>query len=164
MVEGPVQRTNHFRKRAETSEYISDYIDFRPRLDQLNHAEVRELFIEKRLSASQIAARLDCSKTHILRSIHDFGLSRPKVDRADPENYTLPIAPYGYRKSQNKLVVDAKELRIAKLIVELKDRRGMNILQVGRELVRLKLSARSGKVAWHNHTVTRIYKYWKNKI
>jgi transposase len=132
----------------------------------LDSNEIRILYVEKGLSAAQIAKRLNFSESLIASKLDDLGLKGCfEIKRnQNPENYRLPVAPYGYLVRDGKLLTNTKELVICRLVVNLIDRDGLSHSEAARELSRKGFKTRIGKSKWDSKTIYNIYHRWKGKI
>ena len=83
---------------------------------------------------------------------------------SNPKNYRCPVAAYGYQVEDGKLILNKRELRICKAVVELILRQGETYTDVARELGRRGFKNRAGSQTWNSKTVFNIYKRWKDKL
>jgi transposase len=117
------------------------------------------------LSCAQIAEQMDCSKTLVITTLKRLGvLQAKKGSRTKPENYRSRVAPYGFRVVDGKLVSSRSEMKICRLVVELVERRGLNLRQAAKVLEAKGLKGMSGLRSWHKETIGRIYARWKGKL
>jgi hypothetical protein len=84
--------------------------------------------------------------------------------KTDPENYKLHDPPYGISKKNGKLVTNKSEVRVCRMLVELRDRQGKSIIEIGRMLEARGLKNRKGLVAWNYGTISRILQRWIGKL
>ena len=92
-------------------------------------------------------------------------LSRPKKGSlTNPKNYRHHEPPYGYKVRDGQLVLNSTEIRICRLIVNLRGRRGKTLAQVAAELSKRGHKNRRGKTDWHHQTVGNIFKRWNGKL
>lgn len=101
----------------------------------------------------------------ILKLLNGAGVRIGKVGRStDPKNYRNNSPPYGYLIRAGKLVPNKAEIKICRMVVELRDRRGYSITQVAKELERLGYKNRKGNTVWNTATVLNIFERWNGKI
>lgn len=145
--------------------YLADIIDHSLQPGQVKIEEILDLYEKEGLSAAQIAAKLDVSKTFVLTKLKAAGVSfgNSPVRRTTPHNYRCPNAPYGYKKQAGRLVPNKAELRTCRLIVKLITD-GWTTIAVARELARRQVKNRKDQVKWGHQTVNQIYKRWHGKL
>ncbi len=99
-------------------------------------AEIKAFFIQSGFSSAQIAERYGDSKIFILSAIHRSGIELgTKVGHsADPKNYRNNSPPYGFSNRDGKLVPNKSEMKICRVVVELRGRRKLSTTQVCKEL------------------------------
>jgi len=93
-----------------------------------------------------------------------LGIKNGSGRRTNPENYRLHESPFGFSKRDNQLIPNRAEMRICRLVVELRTRRKMSTRQVAEELIRRGVRNRRGKVFWTHTGVGRIFNRWNEKI
>lgn len=122
--------------------------------------------MEDGLSSTQIARRFQVSRSTILQRLGAMGIKdQPYRERSkNPQNYRMPVPPYGYSVQNGKLVANKSELKVCRLVVELVERNGLQQNAVARELSKRGLKNRAGKTEWNSKTVFNIYKRWKGKL
>ncbi len=126
---------------------------------------MQKMYLEEPLSASQIAEKLDVSKTYVLQTLWRYGIERNphQSHLTNPNNYRHWTAPIGYKVHEGKLVLHQSEVKICRLVVRLA-RSGLPFYRIAQELVARKIKNRKGKVSWGHHTIGRIYKNWNEKL
>lgn len=146
--------------------YLYDFIQIPFRKFTLNPAEIRHLYLNESLSASQIAARLEVSKTVVIGWINRLKIG-PKTSKGrmtNPKNFRHHNAPYGYRVKGGQLVLNHKELKICRAVVELIGRQNWGIRETGRELERRGFKNRHGRTKWRHFVVNQIYQRWRDRL
>ncbi len=139
--------------------YIIDFIQINVNPKFLNIEEIKELFVQKRLSASQTGRKLGVAKSVILKLLNGAGVQIGKVGRStDPKNYTNNSPPYGYMIRDGKLAPNKSEMKICRLVVELRGRRSYSTTQVANELERLGYKNRKGNTVWNTAIVSKVYR------
>jgi transposase len=155
-VERPAQGTN--------TALIFDPIPFLVKPHKQKPQVYRDLYLKKGLSAAQIAERLGCARTTVLERLRRQGIRKSGGRMTNPDNYRLHEPPYGFSKVGGRLVPNKAEMRICRLIVELRERQGLSALSVSKELQKRGVSNRRGSATWSHHSVIRIFNRWKEKI
>ncbi len=158
MVDQPEYGTN--------TSYLVDFIKITTNPKLLEPQEIRDLYLNKGLSAGQLASHFGVSKSFVLARLHSMGIREGlNAGRStNPENYRCHVAPYGYQVRDGKLVTNKAELRICRLVVELMARQGLSAYLTARELERRGIKNRAGGKTWDRKTLNRIYERWKEKL
>lgn len=146
--------------------YLIDFIPISISLRHISKGQIRRLYVEKNLSASQIAERYGVSKTFVLSVLHKSGLTEiSKVGRSThPQNYRNNSPPYGYTVRNGHLVTYNPELKICRIVVELRGRRNLSTTQVALELEKRGFKNRKGSKVWNTNTILNIFNRWNGKI
>lgn len=154
--------TNHFSS-APTYLYP---IEFFQNCHWKNPANYSELYLEKGLSAAQIGEKLGIPKQTVLNQLKREGirLGTNKGRLANPDNYRLAYAPYGFSKKDGRLVPNKAELKTCRLVVQLRNNSKMSFQEIARELERRRIKGRTNSISWTHATVGRIYKRWNGKL
>lgn len=162
MVEAAEYGTNHPRLRAT---YL-DTIEFFQKCHWRNTANYRELYLEKGLSAAQIGEKLGIPKQTVLNQLKRDGILKGgyKGELSDPTNYRLLYAPYGFFKKDGRLVPNKSELKICRMVVQLRNSSKLSFHEIARELVRRRIKNRDDSISWNHATIGRIYKRWNGKL
>lgn len=158
MVEQPEIGTN--------TPYVVDFVRITLLPKLLNFNEIRALYLEKGLSAAQIAKDYDVAKSVIVGLLNRGGI-RPGPHKSrsnNPENYRLRVPPYGFQIRAGKLVPSKPEMMPCRLVVELIQRQGLSANAAAKELGQRGLKNRSGSSKWDHSTVRSIFKRWKGKL
>lgn len=146
--------------------YVADFIEICLSAKLSDKAEIRKLYVEKGLSAAQIATALGLAKSFVLARLHAFGIRTVDAPKRYTEstNFRCPVPPFGYSVKNYKLVPSQAEMRICRLVVELIDRKGSSFRSVAAELSKRGIKNRSGSLSWGHATIQSIYKRWKGKL
>jgi hypothetical protein len=146
--------------------YLVDFIQIQFSSKFLDPVEIRRLFLEKQLSAAQIAGQFQVSKAAILSILHRAGVRLgTKVGRStNPENFRNNSPPYGYMVKAGKLVPNKAELKICRAVVELRGRRGFSTTEVGLALEKKGFKNRNGRTVWNSNTILNIFNRWNGKL
>ena len=146
--------------------YYIDFIQICLAVKFINNEEVRELYQERGLSASQLASRFKVSRAVIFSRLQEMGISEGTQSgrQTNPQNYRCRVPPYGFAIQSGKLVPNRLEMKICRLVVELVQRQGKGQTETARELSRLGYKNRSGSNIWNSRTVFNILRRWKDKL
>lgn len=158
MVEEPEYGTNR--------PYLIDFLKITFNAKLLNIDEIRALYLEKGLSAAQIARQFGVAKSVILARLGNLGIrGGAGANRSThPENYRCRVAPYGYSIQAGRLEPHKAELRICRLVVDLIRTQGLSANAAAKDLARRGLKSRSGRAHWDHSAILSIYKRWKDKL
>lgn len=158
MVEQPEISTN--------TPYLVDFVEITLLPKLLNFNEIRSLYLERGLSAAQIARQFDVAKSVIIGLLNRGGvrLGQANCRSNNPENYRLKVPPYGYQIRQGKLVPSKAEMTLCRLVVELIQRQGLSANATAKEIGRRGYKNRSGSTKWDHSVVRSIFKRWKDKL
>ncbi|MBI4404113.1 MAG: hypothetical protein HY537_08130 [Deltaproteobacteria bacterium] len=146
--------------------YYRDVIEFWSNPYKLDPAQLKHFYVEKGLSANQIAEQLGVAKSTVLSRLRRFKLS-PKgwIERAsNPNNYRLSNPPYGYVVRDGKLIVNRSELKVCRLIVWLMRERKISAGAMPQELERRRVKNRKGTLKWGYWTIRKIFERWKETL
>ncbi|MGZ3745183.1 MAG: hypothetical protein ACXWRE_01345 [Pseudobdellovibrionaceae bacterium] len=162
MVEAAGVGTNSFPHR---STYL-DSIEFFQKCHWKNTANYTDLYLQKGLSAAQIGEQLGIPKQTVLNQLkrESIRLGSNKGRLANPENYRLAYAPYGFSKKNGRLVANKSELKICRMVVQLRNQSSMSFHEISQELVRRRIKNRDDSISWNHTTTGRIYKRWNGKL
>ena len=145
--------------------YLIDSIKISTTPKLIGLSEIKALYLQNGLSAAQIAEQYGVSKSFVLAVIHRLGVNTGKVGRStDPNNYRNNSPQYGYAVRAGKLVPNKSEMKICRMVVELRGRRGLSTNQVAKELEKRGFKNRKGRTIWNTNTILNIFERWKNKI
>lgn len=146
--------------------YLIDFIKITFSAKLLNVEEIRAQYIQKGLSAAQIAREHGVAKSVILARLGDLGIrDGAGTNRStNPENYRCRVAPYGYSIAAGRLVPNKAELRICRQVVDLMRIQGLSANATAKELSRRGHKSRSGRPQWDHSTILSIYKRWKDRL
>jgi hypothetical protein len=146
--------------------YLVDFVQITLKPKLLNFDEIKALYLEKHLSAAQIAKHYGVSKSMIIAGLSRLGVRLgTNVGRStDPENYRHHMPPYGFAVRKGRLVPDKSEMRICRLVVELVERQRLSMCGAARELERRGYKNKVGRVKWDHKTIKAILNRWKNKL
>lgn len=115
------------------------------------------------LSAQQVADRVGISKQAVLARLRQIGVRRTPGRGRSPDNFRYPYPPYGFRVVSQRLVLNRRELRIARLIVELRDCNGMKWAEMV-EVLKAKGARTRSKREWSSVGLRRVHKRWSGKL
>lgn len=143
-----------------------DSIEFFQKCYWKNTVNYSALYLEKGLSAAQIGKQLGIPKQTVLSQLQRDGirLGGNTGRLANPDNYRLAYAPYGFSKKDGRLVPNKAELKICRLVVQLRNDSKMSFREIARELARCRIKNRNDSISWNHATAGRIYKRWNGKL
>lgn len=144
--------------------YLHDIIKCIVIPKQVDIEQIREMYVEKGLLARQIASQLGVSKAFVLGQLHTLGIRRDTIKNL-PMARPRPAkcAPYGYRIVDGRLVENRKEMKIVRLLVELRGRQELSWSEVVQILNNASLKTRMGKL-WNINSARAVYEKWKHKL
>jgi len=146
----------------ENHEYLVDYIPIRPIPRLIENAKIAEKYLKHRLSAQQLANELGVSKQMVLQRLRKAGVHGETRGR-DVDNYRFPNPAYGYKRIHGRLETNSAEMKVVRLIVELRDRQGMTFAKIAEDLNRRGYRKRNGR-PWISPSVGQIHKRWTGKV
>jgi len=141
--------------RANTNE-VTDFIAVFINPKNINLATIAELYRKDGLSAAKIATQVGLSKSAVLNKLHTLGIRRETRQNAIR-------APFGQKIVAGKLVPNRRELKIARLIVELRHRQMLSWKEVVHHLESKNLKTRNG-CPWKIGTAKRVFDRWNGKL
>lgn len=124
---------------------------------------IRELYVEKGLSASQIAQQIGASKQMVLARLRRAGVHRTERKGRARDSYRYPNPAYGLRVIGGQLVPNPAEMKVVRKIVTARDRDGWTWKAIAEHLNAAGLKSRTG-VAWDLVRVHRVYRRWAGKV
>ena len=130
---------------------------------RLDNAVLREKYLSGNLSAAQIGEEFGLSKQAVLGRLRQAGVSKSSGRGRSQKNYRFPNPAFGHRVVKGRLESNPSEMKIARLIVELRDRRGLSFGQIAEELRGRNLFTRQG-AAWTRFTASHVYRLWAGKL
>ncbi len=130
----------------------------------MKSASIRDLYLNQGLTAAQIALQIGISKTVVLRKLHALGIRRETVKQMELDQ-PRPVgrAPLGQRIVAGKLTPDRKELKIVRLVVELRSRQNLPWKEVVKRLNSDNLRTKSG-LRWKEGAAKMVFQRWNSKI
>lgn len=143
-----------------------DSIEFFQKCHWKNTANYSALYLEKGLSAAQIGDQLGIPKQTVLNQLQRDGirLGGNKGRLANPDNYRLAYAPYGFSKKDGRLVPNKSELKTCRLVVQLRNNSKLSFHEIAQDLVSRRIKNRNNSISWNHATIGRIYKRWNGKL
>lgn len=146
------------------STYINDFIGIFSIPKDVGTDKIADLYVKEGLTAAQVAARVGLSKASILRRLHSLGIRKGtlhEVTKGQPRPAVR--AAYGQRIISGKLVNDRQEQKVARLIVELRERQKLGWKEVVDRLNGEGLRTRSG-IPWKVGRVRMVFDRWHGKL
>lgn len=99
----------------------------------------------------------------ILARLRASGVNRAVRKGRTESNFRYPDPPFGIKVSSGRLVLNTKEMKVVRLIVELRDRRIYSWMQIVDHLKDSDIRTRRGKI-WNRVGVKRVHSRWNGKI
>lgn len=155
MVDQPNCQTN----RMLLLDILAVSLQTRPRSSN----KIPNKYLESELSAQQLADEFWVSKQFVLTQLRAAGIRKSGLRGRSPENYRFHNPPYGFRVREGRLEPDQREMKVARLIVELRDRQGESFAKVAAELNQRGWKNRRG-TEWNVAAIRRVHKRWAGKI
>lgn len=154
-----VEESRHWTNYDQVSEFINIAIN----LQVVNSTFLKHLYLEKGLTASQIATEYGLSKAAVLGRLSQMKIRNcPGKGRSD-DNFRFPHhVPFGKRLVDGKLVEDKKEMKTARLIVDLRDRKGIPWDDIVTRLNKDGLKTKRG-LLWKRGIVRMVHANWAEK-
>lgn len=174
---GPIQAILNFRfskilrlakfldrpKRCAHRDLLYDYIKFLIVRKNLDINEVKRMYLEEKLTASQIGEKFGVSKQMVLSRLRRIGVRRTPDRGRSPDNYRYRNPPYGYRVMKGRLVCCSKKLRVVRALIELRDRRRCEWSEIALQLNQEGHRTRRG-LLWNRTGVKRVHQRWSGKL
>lgn len=143
--------------------YLFDYIEFLSSIKMLDSSVLRENYLEKGLTATQLGELYGVSKQAILARLRRVGVMRTKGRGRSSANYRYKNPPYGYKITKGRLVISKNELRVVSKILRTKDENELSWEAVARRLNDDGLRTRNGYL-WSRAGIKRIYSRWRKEF
>ena len=138
---------------------VTDFLSLIVNPSRADFTTFSDLYLEKGLSASEIAVELGLSKTAVIERLQAGGIRRARTGR-DPNNYKFPKnPPYGYQVVNGRLVANRLEMKVARQIVELRDRQKVGWRVIAEKLNQSGCKTRKGR-PWTIDTVENVHARW----
>jgi hypothetical protein len=146
------------------SGHVYDCIEFIALPKRLDKSKIASKYRSSNLSSAQIGECFGISKQAVLARLRSEGVFKAKGRGRSNENYRFRNStPFGKKVRDGKLVVNPVEVKIARLVVELRDRQGLTWEKICNEVnCRGYLTRRVTK--WQAHNVRHVYKLWNGKL
>ena len=155
-----VERSRHWTNLPQ----VSDFLNFVSIPKAVNPALIREFYLEKGLTASQIAEQVGLSKPAVLARLHQMGVRKQQDRGAQSDNFRFAQrVPFGKRLVDGRLVDDRRELKAARLIVELKQRQNLPWKEVVSKVNMAGFQTKKG-LPWKIGTVRMVFSKWKDRV
>ena len=142
--------------------YLTDFIQITLSPKHIETAKLVDLYVQKGLSASQIAEKIDSSKQMVLSRLRKAGIRNYPNKGRSPDNYRFRNPPYGYKVVKGRLLLNSRETKICRLIVGLRNK-GMPWNRIAKELNSRQITSRK-RTPWGHFMVQIIYNRWKGKV
>jgi len=112
-------------RRANPSD-MDDFVELIHFPEKINPVFIRDLYLQKRLSARQIGEIVGLAKSTVLNRLHQVGVH--EEHRAlDKNNYAFPQKiPFGQKIIDGKLVENREEMKVVKSIIFLRSEKKLS--------------------------------------
>ena len=150
-------------KGWENHIYLRDFIPIRPLPKLVNNAELARKYLKHKLSAQQLADELGVSKQMILGRLRKAGVRGEKGRGRSPDNYRFSNPIYGNKVIGTRLETNPTEIKIVRLIVELRNRQGWSFEKIATELNERGFRNRKGTI-WYRAQVRTVHASWTGKV
>ena len=143
---------------------LPDFVSVFANPKSVGATRIKDLYLKKGLTASQIARRIGLSKAGVLSRLGSVGIRRETMKDLSVE-YPRPAtrAPFGKRIVAGKLVDDRRELKVARYIVELRGRQSLGWKEVAQKLNSDGLQTRTG-LLWKVGTAKKVFDRWNGRV
>lgn|GEM_PF-4118855 len=150
-------------KGWENHIYLRDFIPIRPNPKLIKNAELAQKYLRSTLSAQQLAEEYGVSKQMILKRLREAGVHGGKGRGRSPDNFRFSNPIFGNKVVAGRLETNSTEMKIVRLVVELRDRQGQSFEKIADELNRR--GHRNRKAAkWNRVSVRAVHKNWTGKV
>ena len=154
-----MDQTRHWTNYAQVTDFINIIIN----LQVVNSSLLRNLYVEKGLTASQIAAEYGLSKAAVLGRLSQMKIQNCAKKGRSADNYRFPYhVPFGKRLVAGRLVEDGKEMKTVRIIVDFRDRKRYQWKEIAAHLNGEGLKTKRG-LRWKIGTVRMIHANWSGK-
>ena len=144
-------------------ELLCDFIEMQVGCRPKSSNKIPKRYLESELSSQQIADEFGVSKQFVLTQLRAAGIRKTARRGRSPENYRFHNPPYGYRARNGKLETDPSEMKVARLIVELRDRQGKSFSEIASELNKRGWRNRK-RNEWNKVAIRHIHRRWTAKL
>jgi len=112
----------------------------------------------RKAQGAQIGEMLNIPKQTVLNQLKPEGirLGTNKGRLANPENYRLAYAPFGFAKKDGKRIPNKSELKICRLVIQLRNDSKMSFHEITRELERRRIKGRTNSISWTLFRLSRL--------
>ena len=147
----------------ENHVYLRDFIPIRPSPKLIKNAELAQKYLRSTLSAQQLADEYGVSKQMILGRLREAGVRGGKGRGRAADNFRFPNPVFGNKVVGGRLETNPTEMKIVRLVVELRDRQGWSFEKIAGELNRRGHRNRKG-TKWHRVSTRHVHKNWTGKV
>ena len=153
------------QNRAELPDCIY-YTPFSMSPTKIKPAIIAKMYLNKGLTAKQIAKKLTIFKSTVLKRLHFLDIRQGSdICSASQKRYWHRTPPYGFKIVDRQLVPCSKEMKICRLIVNGIDNRKLSYRAMARELEKKEIkNERSHSYHWDHKTIISVYKRWQGRI
>ena len=145
------------------STYISDFIARIVLPKKQTPADFSEKYLKNSFSVKQMAEEIGVAKSTALRRLREAGVPTIKGRGTSPDNYRYKNPPFGFKLKEGRLAPNPKEMRIARLVVELRERQKQTWEVISKALNEKNYRTRTG-AQWTLHGARFVYTKWVGKL
>ena len=159
---GLVDRAGHWSNDHYLTEIIKVYLI--PRI--VESAKIVQMYLERGLTARQVATELGTSKAFVLSRLNEAGINASVIkymNLSSPRPRPASHAPYGHKVVNGRLVENKSEMSIARKIVEMRQRQKLSWKTIAAKLNAKGFANRSGE-PWQVGFAKAVFDRWKDKI
>jgi hypothetical protein len=143
--------------------YVRDYIKIFVATKRIDNSTLRSKYLDRNVSSAQLGQEVGLSKQAVLRRLREAGVTKSKGRGRSDENYRFPNPPFGKSVANGRLETCNAEMKIVRLIVELRDRRIWTFEKIAKELNDRGYRSRK-KLEWTRYSVKRVHNNWTGKV
>jgi hypothetical protein len=154
-----VDRAGHCAHQID----LIDFISIRTLPKAIQNAELRQKYLKSNLSARQLADEYGVSKQMIHGRLREAGVHGGQGRGRSKDNYRFPNPPYGHRVRSGRLELHPAEMKVARLIVDLRERKNWSFPAIATELYRRGYCTRQRR-SWTKTSTRSTYIIWKEKL
>jgi hypothetical protein len=143
--------------------YLVDFIPLVFSARRIDPGKLRDLYVKRGLSSARIGDQVGLSKQAVLSRLRNEGIRETRGRGRDSNSFRYPFPPYGQRVTDGRLTIDRKEMKVVRLVIELRDRKSWGWAEIISCLNERGYRSRTG-LLWNRVRVKRLHKYWSGKL
>lgn len=143
--------------------YVSEFISKTLLPKKQTPDDFAAKYLKNGFTVKQMAEEIGVAKSTALRRLRDAGVQTIKGRGTSPDNYRYKNPPFGFKLKEGRLVPNSKEMRIARLVVELRERQKETWEAISKALNEKNYRTRTG-AKWSLHGARFVYMKWAEKL